>query len=321
MAGEVAEARERLFNLYSRNMAHYDADVGDAFVCPLCLRVFPRWALTSDPPLLSLAHVVPAAFGGTVGTGTLACAQCNKQVGAELESFLVNQFRHEDWLAGVGETNARLRTSQGEIGVQFKLETDQGRPKWTIRVVAKQSNPADVKRVQEWMTGNGGKPATGEQFQFRWRAKLFPRRARGALYHAAYLLVFRHFGYEAVVHPHFRHLREWIMDPKNDSWPSRMMVLGEETAEAILEGRRQGLLFLRAPRVLMAVFRFQPREGRSRVLGVVLPGLDSPEVPEVQVGPFDCAIVPYDPDALTDGPWQMHYHWVSYHRGASEGGS
>src|SRR5689334_17054941 len=137
MAGDVAEARKRLFDLYSRNMAHYDPAVGDAFVCPLCLRKFPRWALTSDPPLLTLAHIVPAAFGGTVGTGTLACAECNNKVGTELESFLVTQFRHEDWLAGVGEMNARLQTSQGEMGVRLKLAIEQGRPRWTVRVVAK----------------------------------------------------------------------------------------------------------------------------------------------------------------------------------------
>jgi hypothetical protein len=99
-----------------------------------------------------------------------------------------------------------------------------------------------------------------------------------------------------------------------------MMKMNEETSAVLLGDQRQVLLFLRSPRVLMAVFRFQPREGRSRVLGIVLPGLDSLEVAEVQAGKFDCAIVPYDPASMTIDPWLMRHHWDNYHGRHAVGG-
>jgi hypothetical protein len=115
MAENGRARRRRYFDLYGQNLAPYDQEAGDVFVCPLCKDMYPRWALDNNPALLTLAHSVPDSQGGT--TCTLACAPCNNSVGHSLETALLGQFRHEDWFAGIGTMDGRLRTEAGQVSV------------------------------------------------------------------------------------------------------------------------------------------------------------------------------------------------------------
>src|SRR4051794_30166377 len=118
MAENGRAKRERYFDLFRQNLALYDQDAGDVFVCPLCRRVYPRWALDTEPALLTLAHVVPDSQGGT--TCPLACAPCTNGVRHSLEPALLGRFRNEDWFAGVGTMDGRLRVGDRQVTVRMR---------------------------------------------------------------------------------------------------------------------------------------------------------------------------------------------------------
>ncbi len=42
MADNRRQRRERLFDLFQQNLALYDQEAGDVFVCPLCRGKYPR---------------------------------------------------------------------------------------------------------------------------------------------------------------------------------------------------------------------------------------------------------------------------------------
>src|SRR2546421_8889508 len=75
MESDGARERQRLFDLFTRQPGHQDLTQGMIFYCPLCRRPFGREALAAHSLLLTLAHIIPDALGGT--WTTLACIKCN----------------------------------------------------------------------------------------------------------------------------------------------------------------------------------------------------------------------------------------------------
>jgi hypothetical protein len=147
MADNRRQKRERLFDLYRQNLALYGQEAGDVFVCPLCWGMYPRAVLATDPPLLTLAHIISETQGGK--TCTLACATCNNSIGTRLESVLLSQFLQEDWFAGVGTVDGKMVTAAGQITVEMR-HSDPGHG-WELKVVQERSDPAKVRAVQELM--------------------------------------------------------------------------------------------------------------------------------------------------------------------------
>jgi hypothetical protein len=64
-----------------------------------------------ENPMLTLGHVLPEALGGSFCT--LSCAPCNNDMGSDLEAFLLERFRAEDALNGIGNLAGRL---EGDFG-------------------------------------------------------------------------------------------------------------------------------------------------------------------------------------------------------------
>src|SRR5258708_2384810 len=97
MASDGEHKRQRLFDLFTRQPGHQDLTQGMIFYCPLCRRPFGREALAADKLLLTLAHVIPDALGGT--WTTLACIKCNNDDGGrKLEADLAASRRMTDWV-------------------------------------------------------------------------------------------------------------------------------------------------------------------------------------------------------------------------------
>ena len=87
------------------------------------------------------------------------------------------------------------------------------------------------------------------------------------------------------------------------------MEMDEDTCADALQGRAHALVFLRDPRAVMAVLRFRRKGGRARVLGALLPGPQSPDVPELQPGTLQFERLRYDEGALAECRWLMHRLW------------
>src|SRR5258708_3536977 len=88
--------RGRLFDMISSHAAMYWPEARGAFACPLCRREFTREAVVGPNPALTLAHVIPDCFKGTLRA--LACHSCNSTIGHQLEALWEERHRLEDWM-------------------------------------------------------------------------------------------------------------------------------------------------------------------------------------------------------------------------------
>jgi hypothetical protein len=275
-------------------------------VCPLCLRGFSREALAGregHDPVLTLAHVIPKKLGGTICT--LACKDCNNGVGTELEAVLMQRFATEDFASGHSPINARVNTPLGDLGVEMELSPN--RSAWSMRVIDKQSDPKVVQATQ-----SGLPKLIEKQEAFRFTLTLpyphLPRHIEAAIYQSAYLLMFRQFGYEFVSHPHFAKMRERIVNPKETTWKTPIMIPGEGTV-ALLGEQSYAIMLIREPSSIMALLRFRRKEGQQKVLAVFLPGLDSPDVPTPPSGSFQGDVIGHPPEVFLETQWSLHQLW------------
>jgi len=268
MAGENAKLREKLFNDYTRRLEAVSG-TKDTFVCPICLRPFGRDALVGEHPKLTLAHVLPEALGGSFCT--LTCAPCNNDMGSELEAYIVERFKTEDAMQGVGKLPGRLEGEFGNVGIEFKA-APPGEP-WTVLIIEKQTNPMVLAKLNAALDADEGPAQVAGRITPRYRNQ--PCRISAALYQSTYLLMFAYFGYDFVNDPRYAKLREQILKPDEDILPREFDIPPEAWANAMLP-EAHGVMIVKEPSsFIMPVFQLRPTGGRGRVVGVSLPGLDN----------------------------------------------
>jgi hypothetical protein len=295
LAGRGRKKRNALFDLYSRHIALYEPDKRGIFVCPLCLDGFTGDALDGPDPALTLAHVIPKSLGGKLCT--LTCKACNNENGGHrIEAPLVERFLAEDCMAGVIRQTGRLSGAFGDITVQFTRSPEQNG--WSFFPVPEQSNQESLESYKKRLVEANGDPSMVFPIELSLPYRHQPRRVEAALYQSAFLLMFAHFGYEFVLHPHFAQLREQIRRPEEGTWRTRIVIPSENSVTALLGTRDHAVMFLRQPSAILTFLRLHPRGGRPRVLAVVLPGLDGPALPPGNWMSFEGGIVPYIPEAL-----------------------
>jgi hypothetical protein len=301
-----AEKRQRLFDLYTRHVTLYEPDKQGIFYCPLCLRAFTQEALNGPNPYLSLAHIVSESLGGT--TSTLSCTECNNNSGSRLEGNLVKRLLLEDRVLGqLRIPKARFTGPFGNIGVEFEFSPD-GRS-WSIFAIPKQTNPADLERVEKCFNDLVAGRTGNVSFSLGFREKLDGLGARLAIYQTAYLLMFRYFGYEYILDPNVAVVREQLMNPTADTWNTQIAVVSNLSDTVWKSGKTCAVMFLREPRAVLVLLRLQPKSGQARTLGVVMPGFERPYDLLVPIGDFNGKVIPYAPDALLDTKWYGHQLW------------
>jgi hypothetical protein len=142
-------------------------------------------------------------------------------------------------------------------------------------------------------------------------------RCWAAVCQSAYLLLFRHFGYDFARHPTYSPLREQVIRPDEQVPTRNIHVLGADTAARILEGSQAAVMFVREPvRALLAVLRFRSPGGVDQVLGVLLPGPGEPDLPRLDLQTFSGEIVPYEPELMAE---QQGYFWLRWHHWIEHG--
>jgi hypothetical protein len=302
-----ARDRERLFDLYSRNHSLYPSEHPDTFRCPLCLKVFSRDALTAEPPVVSLAHVIPRSLGGKFVT--LTCTRCNNDNGRAIEADLRERFRLEDWTAGVRQTGARLAGDFGSVGVEFAF--DPAENCLDVQVVQGQSDPAHVEELKLSLLAAKYVPWRPVSVTIRGRLRHQPAKVEAAAYQSAYLLLFAYFGYEVVGLPAYWPLCDAVRSPgEAPTGLYRLAVVDEDSFRGGLDGRGYAVAVLKDPRLILAVLRFQPEGGRSRVLCVALPGPEGGRTHQFRTrGKIDCDVLDYSPEMLATKPYLLGRTW------------
>jgi 5-methylcytosine-specific restriction endonuclease McrA len=124
--------RLELFNTFSTNLGFYRKNNSNHFLCPLCLRSFTRDAVESKQ--LTKAHIIAEKLGGKYWT--LACKQCNGDVGSKIESHEVARVNLNRALSGESDEKTRVnfvsyieKDELGLIQADMRVDTSQSEPR------------------------------------------------------------------------------------------------------------------------------------------------------------------------------------------------
>lgn len=250
----------QLFEAYAANLSVCAPSLKNTFVCPLCLRRFTRDSLKARA--LTEEHVISRKLGGRLVT--LTCKGCNSADGAELDSNLVNEFRALDGLSGLGDRpfkgQVKTRGAKQDVDIYFSAGES---PK--IRSIGdqKRSNPAAVQAI---MRALGEEPM---EVSFNVNFGFSRQRANVAKLRAAYLLMFRYFGYEYILHENVEAVRQQLLSPDQDIVASKASVAFNHAPEGLY-----GVSLLRSPSELRSfIVSFKVSTAVDRSFGVILPGL------------------------------------------------
>lgn len=194
---------EALFDLYAADLKRFAPTLAGQFGCPLCLAPIPR-----SVPLRNVVaeeHVIPSALGGRITT--LTCRRCNNDLGgSQLESHLVQRVLVEACKRPIDVTlTMQGAVMRGEMPV--RSSPDEPHP---IRGIGKRSDPRQVAAIQELMK------APKDEIHLDLNFGYSERRALVAVLRAAYLLMFRTFGYRYLLDASAKPVREQILNWKRD---------------------------------------------------------------------------------------------------------
>lgn len=262
MSGTQSKSRRlaQLFEAYAANLTVCDPSLKDTFVCPLCLCRFTRDAIESKA--LTEEHVISRKLGGRLIT--LTCKGCNSEGGSGLDSNLINEFLFWDTISGLGgksfKGHVKARDSKQDVDIYFSSE---GSPKMRLIGDEKRSNPASVRAIMQAMEKESTEVSFNVNFGFS------RQRANVAKLRAAYLLMFRYFGYEYILHENVRVVRQQILSPDQDIVASKASVAFNHAPEEL-----NGVSLLRSPSELRSfIVNFKVSTAVDRSFGVILPGL------------------------------------------------
>ena len=192
MAGRL----QRLFDLYSQDLERLAPALRGRFGCPICFAAFPR----SEPlrEVVAEEHVVPETLGGKFTT--LTCRRCNNQAGTSLEAHLVQRV-----LVEARRRPAKASVQIGDAVVRAEMVLPRvGDELRTIKVIGKQTDARQLASMQRLLM------AGTDEVHLHLNFGYVEQRSLVALLRAAYLLMFRTFGYRYVLDPSAIAVREQI---------------------------------------------------------------------------------------------------------------
>jgi len=186
-------------------------DDENSLICPLCWLEVPVSQLTDE-------HIVPRAVGGTVTVPV--CAKCNNDLGSQLDSHMAQHQKVVDAFSGHGTFSTRLSPGSGHITANLRWEKSGKH----FSVVAKASDPAAVLRFRTGLE-SGSVQSFDTTIHFGFNELKF----QSAVLKAAYLVLFKCFGYEYAKHEIVQEVRRMIADPalSQDIVPSLIIKLSD----------------------------------------------------------------------------------------------
>jgi hypothetical protein len=166
----------------------------DAIICPLC------WHETRFDNL-TLEHIVPESVGGR--QTTLTCRSCNNDHGSELDAHLAQYQTVRDALQGHGMLKTKLNINGHEMVANLKW----GDGHKNFHVVGKATNPsAEIETRKEFSAGNVSNANFTLYFDYK------QNNFQTAVLRAAYLVLFKCFGYEYASKSVTQAIRHRIVD-------------------------------------------------------------------------------------------------------------
>lgn len=211
-----------MFDDHNLDLKTVVPDVKDVFLCPICLREFPRSVIKSGE--ISDGHIWPSELRSRYpdskikGQRVLLCTRCNNRAGSHGDAQMgyLEKFRRQDEgteLYGERKVEILLGPSRKPI----RLNTQVTRTGPTNVRLHFQRNPCD----SSWQRNN---PTEQARFLELYESdQVFnmlihpPRMLKTELPRAgwitsAYLFAFFHFGYRYILHDCCNKVRQYILD-------------------------------------------------------------------------------------------------------------
>ena len=253
----------RLFDHYAADLEALDPALGGRFQCPQCLTVIapvePLQAVVAEE------HVVPSALGGT--TTTLTCRSCNNNSGSGLEADLVQRAFVD---SGKRLPRTVVRIADTEVRGELAWPEAESEP-ISIAVIKKQTDPRQVVAQQGLI--RPGMPDIHLTSDWGY----VPQKTHVALLRAAYLLMFRYFGYRYITDRSAQDVRDQIQDWRRDSNVLRGVLWRFNTEHVFT---KPSILVVREPQDLVGFLVLLPLDTRRGHVAAVLlppPGSDGRE--------------------------------------------
>lgn len=177
-----------------QNNADLCTDQENALICPLC------WTNTGYDDL-SIEHVLPGSVGGSATV--LTCRKCNNEHGSSLDSQLAQFQKFKDALQGHGKIATELCINGKRLVANLDWQNRN------FHVVDKATNPRMNDSVKADFHA-GLVESVFVTLSLGFAKNQFDR----AILRAAYLILFRTFGYQYIRHEIVQILRRRICDPE-----------------------------------------------------------------------------------------------------------
>jgi hypothetical protein len=271
-------AREAAFNVYASNLSTCFPEVTDTFLCPICKTPFGRDAL-EEPPGVILAHCVPKALGGTLKT--LACAACDNTAGHDVEIHLKNRLEAEDFFAGRSPRGRRVWVTVGPHKVRGSLEIkiQSGGTVGNSVFLDEAKSPPESYHGLVTDLHEGRAQLEIPTIYVEGDLEFSMRMTYVAMLRAAFLMMFRQFGYGYILNPNLDRVRAQLCRPDEPvlpSWPVLNLSIGTEYGNTV------GIITSPAEMRAFFVPMCYKTEGKSSVTkAVIMPGLDNEDRDQV----------------------------------------
>lgn len=171
------------------------------YVCPTCVRPFPRSAVASGD--LTAEHVPPECFDGH--ELILTCRRCNNTAGAYLDAHADRKEKVEAVLGGRLERVQRVKVTTA--GVTVNAELFATGKEWSVTIPHNRNPPGTAKRLRDVVR-------KGTEISVDFSADRFAELgAKISWFRSGYLLLFAVFGYGPVFDSALDIVRRQILEP------------------------------------------------------------------------------------------------------------
>lgn len=193
--------KQTIFRVFrdSQKNADLSTTPDNSLICPLC------WTETRYEEL-TLEHVIPGSVGGS--TKVLTCRRCNNEHGSSLDAHLAQYQTIADAFKGHGAIPTELNINGKKLVANLKWSAESK----TFEIVGKASDPRAQELVREDF-----KSDLVKEFNVSFFLGYAKNPFQTALLRAAYLVLFKKFGYAYAKHDIVQILRRRICDPSVES--------------------------------------------------------------------------------------------------------
>ena len=211
-----------LFDAHTKDLNDVHPGMGDVIVCPICLGIFPREAISQK--LLTDGHVWPdyirkkSKSKVALHQRVLLCKPCNSMTGSRGDKHMQLREKIKDGeKAGqlYGKRKLQILTSPGEKPIRLRAEVNMQKGD----IIKSQLKFQVNKKTGKW---SGNDPREQEKFLLETQDKKFtliveaPPGLDSVLapvgwITSAYLLAFFTFGYRYILHSGLNLVRDYIV--------------------------------------------------------------------------------------------------------------